>query len=142
MKSLFISIFVLIQTGLGQKILIPMDQIQKDHLKAYGTAFWILNEDINVEWILNYRGGSFMIDRYPDIEQECRVRGVSYEIINTEQTLVIYNEVEVNNMDIVLLEKSPKIAIYTPPNKQPWDDAVTLALTYAEIPYELSLIHI
>ena len=113
-----------------------MDQIQKDHLKAYGTAFWILNEDINVEWILNYRGGSFMIDRYPDIEQECRVRGVSYEIINTEQTLVIYNEVEVNNMDIVLLEKSPKIAIYTPPNKQPWDDAVTLALTYAEIPYE------
>ena len=82
-----------------------MDQIQKDHLKAYGTAFWILNEDINVEWILNYRGGSFMIDRYPDIEQECRVRGVSYEIINTEQTLVIYNEVEVNNMDIVLLEK-------------------------------------
>ena len=113
-----------------------MDQIQKDHLKAYGTAFWILNEDINVEWILNYRGGSFMIDRYPDIEQECRVRGVSYEIINTEQTLVIYNEVEVNNMDIVLLEKSPKIAIYTPPTKQPWDDAVTLALTYAEIPYE------
>ena len=113
-----------------------MDQIQKDHLKAYGTAFWILNEDINVEWILNYRGGSFMIDRYPDIEQECRVRGVSYEIINTEQTLGIYNEVEVNNMDIVLLEKSPKIAIYTPPNKQPWDDAVTLALTYAEIPYE------
>ena len=113
-----------------------MDQIQKDHLKAYGTAFWILNEDINVEWILNYRGGSFMIDRYPYIEQECRVRGVSYEIINTEQTLVIYNEVEVNNMDIVLLEKSPKIAIYTPPNKQPWDDAVTLALTYAEIPYE------
>jgi len=113
-----------------------MDQIQKDHLKAYGTAFWILNEDINVEWILNYRGGSFMTDRYPDIEEECRVRGVSYEIINTEQTLGIYNEVEVNNMDIVLLEKSPKIAIYTPPNKQPWDDAVTLALTYAEIPYE------
>ena len=70
MKRLFISIIVLIQTGLGQKILIPMDQIQKDHLKAYGTAFWILNEDINVEWILNYRGGSFMTDRYPDIEQE------------------------------------------------------------------------
>jgi len=113
-----------------------MDQIQKDHLKAYGTAFWILNEDINVEWILNYRGGSFMTDRYPDIEQECRVRGVSYEIINTEQTLGIYNEVEVNNMDIVLLEKSPKIAIYTPPNKQPWDDAVTLALTYAGVPNE------
>jgi|TARA_Y100000310_G_scaffold330085_1_gene401075 hypothetical protein len=112
-----------------------MDQAQKDHLKAYGTAFWILNEDINVEWILNYRGGSFMTDSYPDIEQECRVRGVSYEVIGAEQTLAIYNEVEINNMDVVLLEKAPKIAIYTPPNKQPWDDAVTLALTYAEVPY-------
>ena len=112
-----------------------MDQGQKDHLKAYGTAFWVLNENVNVEWILNYRGGSFMTDSYPDIEQECRVRGVSYEVIGVEQTLAIYNEVEINNMDVVLLEKAPKIAIYTPPNKQPWDDAVTLALTYAEVPY-------
>ena len=113
-----------------------MDKAQKDHLKAYGTAFWILGEEINVEWILNYRGGSFMIDTYAQVEKECRVRGVSYEIINPEQTLAIYNEVEMNNMDVVLLEKSPKIAIYSPPNKQPWDDAVTLALSYAEVPYK------
>ena len=113
-----------------------MDKAQKDHLKAYGTAFWILGEQINVEWILNYRGGSFMIDSYAQVEKECRVRGVSYEIIDSEQTLAIYNEVEMNNMDVVLLEKSPKIAIYSPPNKQPWDDAVTLALSYAEVPYK------
>ncbi len=113
-----------------------MDKAQKDHLKAYGTAFWILSEEINVEWILNYRGGSFMIDTYAQVEKECRVRGVSYEIIDSEQTLAIYNEVEMNNMDVVLLEKSPKIAIYSPPNKQPWDDAVTLALSYAEVPYK------
>ena len=113
-----------------------MDKAQKDHLKAYGTAFWILGEQINVEWILNYRGGSFMIDTYAKVEKECRVRGVSYEIIDSEQTLAIYNEVEMNNMDVVLLEKSPKIAIYSPPNKQPWDDAVTLALSYAEVPYK------
>jgi len=70
-----------------------MDKTQKDHLKAYGTAFWILGEQINVEWILNYRGGSFMIDTYAQVEKECRVRGVSYEIIDSEQTLAIYNEV-------------------------------------------------
>ena len=113
-----------------------MDQAQKDHLKAYGTAFWILGEEINVEWILNYRGGAFLMDSYPEVAQECRVRGVTFETIGASQTLSIYNEVAVNNMEVVLLEKAPKIAIYTPPNKQPWDDAVTLALTYAEVPYE------
>ena len=132
----FIILLSFIQIGLSQKILIPMDQAQKDHLKAYGTAFWILGEDINVEWILNYRGGAFLMDSYPEVAQECRVRGVTFETIGAEQTLAIYNEVAVNNMEVVLLEKAPKIAIYTPPNKQPWDDAVTLALTYAEVPYE------
>ena len=132
----FIILLSFIQIGLSQKILIPMDQAQKDHLKAYGTAFWILGEDINVEWILNYRGGAFLMDSYPEVAQECRVRGVTFETISAEQTLAIYNEVAVNNMEVVLLEKAPKIAIYTPPNKQPWDDAVTLALTYAEVPYE------
>ena len=132
----FIILFSFIQIGLSQKILIPMDQAQKDHLKAYGTAFWILGEDINVEWILNYRGGAFLMDSYPEVAQECRVRGVTFETIGAEQTLAIYNEVAVNNMEVVLIEKAPKIAIYTPPNKQPWDDAVTLALTYAEVPYE------
>ncbi len=130
-------IFLLfLQLGISQKILIPMDDSQKNHLKAYGTAFWTLQQEINVEWILNYKGGSFMIDSYPEVEKECRVRGISYEIIGTEKTLVIYNEVEVNNMDVILLENVPKIAIYSPPNKQPWDDAVTLALSYAEVPYK------
>ena len=132
----FLIYLFFIQLGLSQKILIPMDQTQKNHLKAYGTAFWTLNNGINVEWILNYRGGSFMVDSYPEVEKECRIRGVSYDIIGAEQSLIIYNEVEVNNMDVVLLEKAPKIAIYSPPNKQPWDDAVTLALTYAEVPYK------
>ena len=135
MRTILIFIFFS-QFGLPQKILIPMDQSQKNHLKAYGAAFWTLEQEINVEWILNYRGGAFMIDSYPEVERECRVRGISYEIIGTEKTLIIYNEVETNNMDVVLLEKAPKIAIYTPPNKQPWDDAVTLALSYAEVPYE------
>ena len=113
-----------------------MDENQNDHLKAYGAAFWIIGEQINVEWVLNYRGGSFITDYYEKIEQECRLRGVSYEVVVSEKMLSIYNDVAVNNMDIVLLEKTPKIAIYSPPNKQPWDDAVTLALTYAEVPYE------
>ena len=135
MRTILIFIFFF-QFGLSQKILIPMDESQKNHLKAYGVTFWTLEQKINVEWILNYRGGAFMIDSYPEVERECRVRGISYEIVGTEKTLIIYNEVETNNMDVVLLEKAPKIAIYTPPNKQPWDDAVTLALSYAEVPYE------
>ncbi|MFQ6612950.1 MAG: asparagine synthetase B [Fidelibacterota bacterium] len=122
--------------ALGQKLLIPMDLVQKDHLKAYGIAYWVLTKGINIEWVLNFRGGSFLLDNYPDIESECQVRGITVESISAKEALAIYNTVENNNMDIVLLEKAPKIAIYTPPNKQPWDDAVTLALTYAEIPYK------
>ena len=135
MKRIIASI-LLLQICFSQKILIPMDEKQKDHLKAYGAAFWIVGEQINVEWVLNFRGGSFIVDYYQKIEQECRLRGVSYELIKADKMLSIYNDVSANNMDIVLLEKTPKIAIYTPPNKQPWDDAVTLALTYAEVPYE------
>jgi len=132
----FIFIILFIQILLGQKILIPMDIDQRDHLKAYGVTFWILERNINVEWLLNYRGGSFLADTNSDIEKECLVRGVNYELINATDALSIYGEIEQNNMDVVLLEKPPKIAIYSPPSKQPWDDAVTLALTYAEVPYE------
>ena len=113
-----------------------MDIGQRDHLKAYGLAFWILESNTNVEWLLNYRGGSFLADTNSDIEKECRIRGINYELINATETLSIYGEIEQNNMDVILLEKPPKIAIYSPPSKQPWDDAVTLALTYAEVPYE------
>ena len=112
-----------------------MDITQKDHLKAYGVAYYILTERVNVEWLLNYRGGSFLMDSFPFIIQECRLRGVSFETIDGNNLLSIYGEIEKNNMEIVLLEKAPKVAIYSPPNKQPWDDAVTLALTYAEVPY-------
>ena len=114
-----------------------MDLAQKDHLKAYGIAYWILTQDINVEWLLNYRGGSFMLDEFPAITKEARIRGVSVESIDNQSVIGIYAEVDANNMEVVLLEKAPKIAIYTPPSKQPWDDAVTLALTYAEVDYEM-----
>ena len=114
-----------------------MDLAQKDHLKAYGIAYWILTQDINVEWLLNYRGGSFMLDECPAITKEARIRGVTVESIDDQSVIGIYAEVDANNMEVVLLEKAPKIAIYTPPSKQPWDDAVTLALTYAEVDYEM-----
>ena len=131
-----ITIIILISNLIsGQKILIPMDQTQNDHLKAYGIAYYVLKRNINVEWLLNFQGGSFLIDNHPFIQAECKIRGVTFlEVEN--QMVDIYSTIEQNNMDVVLLEKAPKIAIYTPPNKQPWDDAVTLALTYAEINYE------
>lgn len=121
----------------GQKLLVPMDFSQSDHLKAYGVIYWVLKQGVNVEWLLNYRGGSFMTDVYPGIQQELRLRGVAFEQVSAAQVLQIYAEIENSNMDIVLLETAAKIAIYTPPTKQPWDDAVTLALTYAEIDYDI-----
>ena len=134
LRIITIIIFVLNLIN-GQKILIPMDQTQNDHLKAYGIAYYVLKRNINVEWLLNFQGGSFLIDNHPFIQAECKIRGVTFlEVEN--QMVKIYSTIEQNNMDVVLLEKAPKIAIYTPPNKQPWDDAVTLALTYAEINYE------
>ena len=135
MTKIILTLF-LILTGLdGQKLLIPMDQAQNDHLKAYGIAYYILTRNITVEWLLNYRGGSFLVDDHPFIQAECRIRGVSFIQI-TDEIIDIYTIIDQENMDIALLEKAPKIAIYTPLNKQPWDDAVTLALTYAEVRYE------
>ena len=134
MKRLFF--LYVISFSVGQKIMIPMDQAQNDHLKAYGIAYYSLTKSINVEWLLNYRGGSFLFDESQLIISECKIRGVSFEKINASDLVGLYSTMDQNNMDIVLLEKNPKIAIYTPPNKQPWDDAVTLALTYAEVDYE------
>ncbi len=120
-------------------ILIPMDEEkQANHLKAYGIAFWTLSNEVEIEWLLNYRGGSFLIPSHPDIQRECTIRGVSYEIIGDAAASSIRYEIsnpEVN-MEVMKLEKPPKIAVYTPSGKQPWDDAVTLVLTYAEIPYD------
>jgi hypothetical protein len=125
----------LLPNSYADKILIYMDLSQTDHLKAYGVAYWALEQGHNVEWLLNYRGGSFMIDSYEEIADICRLRGVAFEVIDLSQAAFVYKEIEENNMEVVLLEKAPAIAIYTPSNKEPWDDAVTLALTYAEIPY-------
>ncbi len=134
-------IFFLVFFGLkvfSSSILIPMDDSQKNHLKAYGIAFWTLERSVDVKWLLNYRGGSFMIDYVKDIENECLIRGVSYEVIADAKANLIVDEISSpsQNMDVVPLQKAPKIAVYTPPNKQPWDDAVTMVLAYAEIPYE------
>ena len=120
-------------------ILIPMDsEGQKSHLKAYGITYWVLNKQQNVKWLLNYRGGSFLIPFVDSIKKECLIRGVSYELISNQQVESILNEINSpsKNMDAVVLEKAPKIAVYSPNGNQPWDDAVTMVLTYAEIPYE------
>ena len=120
-------------------LLIPMDDTQTNHLKAYGIAYWVLENQQEVDWLLNYRGGSFLIKNQSLIEKECKIRDVSYQIIADVQSTQILREIsspEVNQ-DVVKLEKVPKIAVYSPKSKLPWDDAVTLALTYAEIPYDL-----
>tara|TARA_B100001287_G_scaffold237831_1_gene210995 strand:- start:23598 stop:24869 length:1272 start_codon:yes stop_codon:yes gene_type:complete len=133
---LLINIF---QFAYATQILIPMDENKQiNHLKAYGIAYWILQNDIEVEWLLNYRGGSFLVKNYQSIQEECVIRGVSFELITNTQVKQIKSEIsnpEINK-EIVKLEKAPSIAVYTPKGKQPWDDAVTLVLTYAEIPYE------
>ena len=132
-------LFVLCEgIALGQaKLLIPMDLKQTDHIKAYGVAFWVLQHNGNVDWLLNYRGGSFMLDFSDVVTRECRIRGVSFEPASASEASSMYAEVqrEDNNMDVVRLEKVPKIAVYVPPTFKPWDDAVTIALEYAEIPY-------
>lgn len=128
-----------IGTSWATFILIPMDDTQANHLKSYGVAYWVLTKQVEVTWLLNYRGGSFMFKNYTELEKECIIRGVSYEIIADVQSTQILQEIadpEVN-MEAVTLQKEPKVAVYSPKNKQPWDDAVTLALTYAEIPYEV-----
>jgi len=111
---------------------------QKNHLKAYGITYWTLDKQQNVKWLLNYRGGSFLMPYIEAIEKECRIRGVSYELISDAEAEAILLEISSpsKNMDAVILEKAPKIAVYSPSGKQPWDDAVTMVLTYAEIPYE------
>lgn len=118
-------------------ILIPMDESQKNHLKAYGIAYWCLEREVEVDWLLNYRGGSFMMQAAKAIQDEMMIRGVTFELIPNAKSTAILNEIsnpEVNQ-DVVKLQVPPKMAVYTPDGKQPWDDAVTLVLTYAEIPY-------
>jgi hypothetical protein len=112
---------------------------QNDHLKAYGVAFWTLENDLTVDWLLNYRGGSFLIENHSQIEKECIIRGVSYEIITNgyKQQLQLELAGPESNTDIIKLEKAPKVAVYSPEGNLPWDDAVTMVLSYAEIPYDV-----
>ncbi len=124
-------------TSYAGMLLIPMDEAQQNHIKSYGIAYWVLEQKLPIEWLLNYRGGSFLMENIPSIQKKCTERGVSFQVIADAQVQAIYQEIadpEVN-MEKVKLEVAPKIAVYTPLGKQPWDDAVTLVLTYAEIPY-------
>ena len=121
------------------QILIPMDESQKNHLKSYGIAFWLLKQKQEVQWLLNYNGGSFMFQYSQEAERECKVRGVSYETISDAAANAIITQIQdpAANLNAVKLLNAPKIAVYSPKTKQPWDDAVTLVLTYAEIPYDV-----
>ncbi|MCR9183091.1 MAG: asparagine synthetase B [Flavobacteriaceae bacterium] len=121
-------------------ILIPMDaESQKEHLKAYGITYWALEKQQKVQWLLNYRGGSFLLPDVEEIRRECQIRGVSFEVLSSARTEQILEEIESpsKNMSAIMLEKAPRIAVYSPKGNLPWDDAVTLVLTYAEIPYDI-----
>jgi hypothetical protein len=137
--GLVLSILLLTYQAHASRILIPMDEAQANHLKSYGIAYWALTKNVEVDWLLNYRGGSFMCNAEPFVEAECRIRGITFEVISEATAGAITSEIlspDVNQ-DIMKLEKPPKIAVYSPKSKQPWDDAVTLVLTYAEIPYDI-----
>ena len=137
-RSLWILILLVSFSVRGSFILIPMDETtQQNHLKAYGITFWCLDKNYKASWLLNYRGGSFLLPDAVEIRKECQIRGVNFEVISDAEQISILNEIASpsQNMESVVLEKAPKIAVYTPKGKQPWDDAVTLVLTYAEIPF-------
>lgn len=141
MKKIVASLLFLfmVVNAYASYILIPMDaEGQKNHLKAYGITYWTLEKQQKVKWLLNYRGGSFLLPDFEEIRKECQIRGVSFEVLSDARTESILEEISSpsKNMDAVVLEKAPKIAVYTPYGKQPWDDAVTMVLTYAEIPYD------
>lgn len=137
--SLLLLVLLMHRPAFSAQILIPMDDTQTNHLKAYGIAYWVLQGGIEINWLLNYSGGSFMFPQSQRFETEMKLRGVSYTVVSEAQAGQIVNEIldpQVNE-DVVKLEKVPKMCVYSPKDKRPWDDAVTLALTYAEIPYDI-----
>lgn len=140
-KVLLLVIFlVMSMKALASYILIPMDaEGQKNHLKAYGVTYWTLDKQLKVNWLLNYRGGSFLLPDAEDIRRECQIRGVSFEVLSNAKAEEILNLIASpsQNMESVILEKAPKIAVYSPKGNLPWDDAVTMVLNYAEIPYDV-----
>ncbi len=136
--TIFIAVLLLLPLPLmAAALLIPMDNDQTDHLKAYGVVYKALDRGYKAEWLLNYRDGSFLVDHPREMADLCLLMGVAAERITSGQVADIYRRVEVENMERVELEKAPAIAVYSPPGTEPWDDAVTLALTYAEIDYDL-----
>jgi hypothetical protein len=137
-KSIYIVLFLISLSAKASFVLLPMDpETQQNHLKAYGITYWALDKQYKVSWLLNYRGGSFLLPDAPEVRKECQIRGVSFEVLSDGAANGILDEISSpsQNMETVVLEKAPKIAVYTPKGKQPWDDAVTLVLTYAEIPF-------
>jgi len=142
MKRIILSIIIFCavsNVSQAAYLLINMDDKQTNHLKAYGVAYWVLQNGIDVDWMLNYKGGSFAFKYAKPLETELKIRGVSYEVVPDASYSKILLEIAdpEQNMDVIKLEKLPKIAVYSPKGKQPWDDAVTLVLTYAEIPYDI-----
>lgn len=135
---IFLTILAFRSTKADQ-LIIPMDATQKNHLKAYGISFWVLEQQEQVEWLLNYKGGSFLMNDYENIEQECLLRGVSFYTMSDAKANALKNEIAdpTVNAEVVKLLTVPKIAVYSPKTAQPWDDAVTMVLTYAEIPYDV-----
>jgi hypothetical protein len=140
-RLILIFVFCLVfKSALASFILIPMDDVaQKNHLKAYGITYLSLKKGHKVQWLLNYRGGSFLLEDIKEFREACTIRGVSFEVISNQKATAILQAIKSpsQNMDAVLLEKAPKIAVYSPKEKKPWDDAVTMVLTYAEIPYDI-----
>lgn len=139
MSRIIILIFLIaiLPIYMQAEILIPMDQSQANHLKAYGVAFEALKLEYNVKWLLNYRGGSWLAPQTTAIENLCRIRGVTFNVVSSSEVAAIMLEIQNSNMDVVMLEKEPRIAVYAPSNTQPWDDAVRLALNYAEIDHDI-----
>ncbi len=140
-RRIVLLLFLVVSTyaSYSASLLIQMDDSQKNHLKAYGIAFWTLEKNYEIHWLLNYRGGSFLLPFNKEIQDECQIRGVSFSVLSDVSAQQILNEISSDelNMDAVKLEKTPLIAVYSPKGKKPWDDAVTLALSYAEIPYDI-----
>jgi hypothetical protein len=141
MKKTLIILLTLLGMNLAKAnyILIPMDGNQSNHLKAYGIAYWVLERETPIEWLLNYRGGSFLLPYTSAFENECVIRNVRYDVISNAQANQIKENIgsPSSNADVMRLETAPKVAVYSPKSKQPWDDAVTLVMSYAEIPYEI-----
>ena len=143
LPSLSLLLFLMMVSSVyPQWLLVPMDNTQVNHLKAYGLTYWTLEvpREYDAKWFLNYRGGSFLLNDSPDVQLKAQTMGVSFQPISTAEYGAIQAEMDNSNMDEILLEKAPKIAVYAPsedsPYRDPWDDAVKIALEYAEIPYD------